>query len=280
MEPGLIGFMVVCGVVVVSGLIALSERRMKQDFVNQTRTQWMRAGRVIQWGPEGTDCYGVSRPQSVYYEANFGVLGVVDRHVAFTGRRNANCDAYIPLEQIAGLVSCPIQVRQGKASVEKKAVEVHTENRGHWLVYTFTPRDPFQFVEAIHRHTGRTILERTLPKQPTEANAVLMRQDVYGEWREEQAGELYFAPDRIVFDWYSLIHFSQIRRVDIFERGGLGSLNPFAQELVRIEYQGTEQKFQVIGFLLRGADKWADKLSAYTGIPVESHIGRKKKEHD
>jgi hypothetical protein len=279
MEPGVIVFIYTV-VLAAFGLAVFVVQRMKRQFVNQTRTQWVRAGRVIQWGPEGGVCYGVSRPKSIYYGADFGVLGVVDRHVAFTGQRNANCDAYIPLEQIAGLVSFPIRVQQGKRVVEKKAVEVHTEKLGRWLVYTFTPNDPFQFVDAIQHHTGRTIPERSLPKQPTEANAVLMRQDVYGEWREEQLGELYLAPDRIVFDWHSLIHFSQIRRVDIFECGGLGSLNPFAQELVRIEYRSTEEKFQVIGFLLRGADKWADRLSAYTGIPVESHIGRKKKESE
>jgi hypothetical protein len=98
-----------------------------------------------------------------------------------------------------------------------------------------------------------------------------------GSERSGLDGQLYLAPDRLVYDGYTLIHLSQIRRIDLFEQGGLQKFNPFNEELLRIEYD-QDGKHQAAGFLIRSGKVWAEALQARLNIPVEIHEGRKKKE--
>jgi hypothetical protein len=69
-----------------------------------------------------------------------------------------------------------------------------------------------------------------------------------------------------------------VRRVDVFEPGGvLAELNPFHEDLLRIEYESPEQH-EVIRFLVRRGEGWADAIQTLTSVPCEHHRGRKKKE--
>jgi hypothetical protein len=72
---------------------------------------------------------------------------------------------------------------------------------------------------------------------------------------------------------------AQIREVGAFSRGSvLNSLNPFAEELLRVEYHPTpDGKPEVIGFLVRNADDWAAAIQDRGPARIVVHAGRKKK---
>ncbi|HEX3051162.1 MAG TPA: hypothetical protein VHP83_10945 [Aggregatilineaceae bacterium] len=73
-----------------------------------------------------------------------------------------------------------------------------------------------------------------------------------------------------------MIHLAQIRRLEVYAEGTRRSINPFAQDLLRIEYEA-DDKHVVTGFLLRHADEWGAELAKRTGVPFDKQEGRKKK---
>ncbi len=72
---------------------------------------------------------------------------------------------------------------------------------------------------------------------------------------------------------------TQIREIGAFSKGGvLNSLNPFAEDLLRIECQPTpDGKPEVIGFLVRDAEDWAEAIRSRSPARITVHAGRKKK---
>jgi hypothetical protein len=240
---------------------------LKKIIVWKTRKQWIREGRTIQWGPEGIICYGLL-PRPFYVRQAFGVIGIVDHRLIFKSHvKSWNIDT--PLDQISGLALCKILVRDYRGKSEQAALEIHTEYGGLWRVYTLT-----RFFQLVSEIRSLGVSERHTIQQIIDMRAQFLWQDVYGTWHDHGVGDLYLAPDRIVFHWQSLIHFAEIRRIEIVEHSGL----PFARDMVRIEYQSPENCLYTVGFVMHGAESWAEALSNHTNIPVKSHVGRKKKE--
>jgi hypothetical protein len=253
------------------------DRSLRAGFVRSTKAGWKHEGYTIQWSLDNCLCYG-TRPTSTYRDMVFGVLAVADGTVLFKGRLTANCNTKIPIDEIYGLGLCTIHLRRGNSLLYqvRTVVEIHTVEWGEWQVYTFQANETARaaLCNAIQSQRAYSIPERSTDQQMTATRANLMTQDVYGEWHEEDSGDLYLAPDRIIYGWQVLLLFSAIRRIAVVEHGGL---NPFAQNLVRIDYEDTQMR--TLGFLMRGAEEWAEMLSRVIDVPVESQSGRKKKEH-
>jgi hypothetical protein len=102
-------------------------------------------------------------------------------------------------------------------------------------------------------------------------NATLRRQDVYGEWHTEQTGEIYLAPNHLVFDWQIVTPLSAVRRIEIRKR-----TNPLAKDMIRLE---CDQQ-NTFGLVLHEGGDLAEALERLTNIQVEDHVGRKKKESE
>jgi hypothetical protein len=273
MIPELVFFVVVICVGLGSLLVDLYR---KQQFVHKQRVairmQTLWSGN-LQWGPSGAYCYGLY-PKAHYTTSSrryYGTLALVDSKLQFVGYRKHDWDINIPFDQILGLGARSLPLHKKNRTSYQDSLQVHVEQNGEWRVYIFTVDSPKDIIREIQ--VGRTIPVEPAMKELTEMEVVTQaNQDVYGQWHEAQKGELYIAPDRLVFNWRSLILFEQIRQVGLIDRGGL---NPFSKDLVRIEYEDQGQT-RVIGFLLHMADDWANTFYLYSGIPVS--MGRKKKE--
>jgi hypothetical protein len=73
----------------------------------------------------------------------------------------------------------------------------------------------------------------------------------------------------------SVIH---IQHLDVVKQP---SANPLAADLLRVEYatpDDADYDTDVIGFLVRRADKWAETVAARAPQSVQVQVGRKKKE--
>lgn len=253
------------------------DRSLRAQFVRSTKARWKHEGYAIQWSLDNCLCYG-TRPTSTYREMVFGVLAIADGYVLFKGRLGADCNTKIPIDEVYGLGISTVHFGRRNSLLHqvRDVVEIHTVEWDEWQVYIFqanvTAREAL--CNAIQSQRAYSIPERSTARQMTPTHAKLMTQDVYGEWHEEDSGDLYLAPDRIIFGWQVLLLFSTIRRIAVVEHGGL---NPFAQDLIRIDYEDTQMR--TLGFLMRGAVEWAEMLSRVIDVPVESQVGRKKKEN-
>ena len=184
-------------------------------------------------------------------------------------------------------------VRKGKNTVKRPVLVLHHEDRGRWNVSVFGIPDQALIVSLL------TILGQQTRLKPAYARADFgphdaqrMSQDVYGQWQPTTTdgdapsplilvaglnGELYLAPDRLIYNGKTALHLAQIRKVELYEQGGLQKLNPFSEELLRIEYEQGDQH-QVAGFMVRSGRHWAEALGLRLNMPIEIHEGRKKKE--
>jgi hypothetical protein len=255
-------------------------RRARQQFVTSVRTEWVRAGRIVHYGPVLAAAYG-SRPESVYWKWHFGALGLTDGTLTFIGHRGDTYNTSVPFEDVRAIQLYRITIHAGKATVKKEALVIHAEQNDHWNVYTFTAeKKQADFARELGRLSGQRVQDIPYGRDdhgPT--SATRMRQDIYGQWEAERTAELYLAPDRLVFGWRTAVFLNQIRRLDVLPRSGvLAAINPFGEDLLRVEYQGADGSPQTAGFVLRGAEGWGDAIASRTRVPLNIHAGRKKKD--
>jgi hypothetical protein len=293
-------------VAVVLALVLLALVGLTVGWVWYTRRQhveavykaWQREGREIHHRPVWAEYYG-SEPHDtlISTQREYGALGIANRQLIFVKLHDAS-ETVSDLDTIHWVGTRRITVKQGKSRVEKTALIVHFEGPRRWHVAMFVPASDAQhsLPRALGELTGLKPQHLGTEREDFGPHrAMRMEQDVYGHWHPAphpgyprgRPGDplpvwvslrdpLYLAPDRLLYDYRSPIHLSRIRRVDLYEKGGIHRFNPFNEELLRIEYnEGGQQR--VVGFLVRWGRAWAKTLHHRTNVPMQIHEGRKKK---
>ncbi|HEX3051161.1 MAG TPA: hypothetical protein VHP83_10940 [Aggregatilineaceae bacterium] len=270
------------------------ERRKRMDFPGQVSERWRNEGRTVPFEPVLLLLLATQPQRPTTGPYILGVLGIVDDKLAFEGM---NGERYqIPLNAICwiGRKTTPVQERE--TITEKEVLVIHADYDGQWNVFTLgagsihlranSPNTlDYQARTFTHTLVERCQLELHMYSGTHEdfgpAQAQQISQDVYGQWHEDNAdgSPLYLAPDRLIYGWKDMIHLAQIRKLDVYAEGTRRSINPFAQDLLRIEYDA-DGNHVVTGFLLRRADEWGAELAKRTGVPCDLQEGRKKKNGD
>lgn len=262
----------------ISGLGgALWAQRAQKAHVGRVRTDWVRAGRIIRYGPVGAISFG-TRPRGTYTGGAFGALGITDRTLVFDGHRTNRHDVTIRLDALRWIGLTTISVWAGRVAARRRALALHYEGPDEWRVATFVTDAPEDIAQVLGRETG--LLVRDTGSERADygpARATRLLQDVYGEWSTDREDELYLAPDRLVFAWRSAIALDDIQRLDVIDAGGLDALNPLSAGLLRVEYRAADGAIETVGFRVRRAAAWADAIAerSASGLPVVQ--GRKKK---
>jgi hypothetical protein len=248
--------------------------RAQRRHVVRVQTDWVRAGQIVRYGPVGASCYG-QRPRGLYNQEVFGALGITDGRFVFTGHRSSRFDASIPLGSIhrIGLTTLPVQA--GTLSTRKRALAVHYDSPDGWRVGIFVTKELAEVAQALAEESGLPIHDSGGERDDYgPAHATRMAEDVYGDWTPDREGDLYLAPDRLLFNWRDPILLDGIRRLDVIARR---SFNPLAPDLLRVEHGTADGKPHVTGFVVRRARRWAEAILRRTDVPLDVHLGRKTK---
>jgi hypothetical protein len=289
--------MIILLMLVIFGGYAAWDLGSKQDLQRSVLARWS-SNRTVHHRPVITEHFG-SDPRTSYVGAyaTVGVIGVADDRVIFV-RRGGQNEMFIPLDRLCWIGTYPITLKQGKTTVNRPALVLHHEDGDRWYVSVFVIRDQSlitSLLNTLEQQTGLIAMHGRMDFGPHSAQR--MSQDIYGQWQTAASdgvawslaaqpsvmdfgglsGQLYLSPDRLIYNGKPIIHLVQIRQVELYEQGGLHKLNPFNEELLRIEYDQDDQH-HVTGFLVRSGRKWAEALALRLNIPVEVHEGRKKKE--
>jgi hypothetical protein len=287
---------IIAVLLVAIGYLAWEARRKKVHLA-AVRADWTTHQRTVHFGPVIAEYYG-SEPCQTYRTGPIsGALGLVDQHLVFVGRTGG--EEWIPFDQIRWIGARSVMVPYGDGYARADALIVHYEERGIWYVGAWVSEWRQALGKALGEETGLPVHSYGSEREDYgPARAACLIQDVYGRWHpfsdgarlpdadgisaerlDADQGELYLAPDRLLFNRRHSIHLAQVRRADVFEPGvPLAELNPFHEDLLRIEYESPEQQHAVIGFLVRGGGGWASAIRTRTSVPYEHHRGRKKKE--
>jgi hypothetical protein len=274
------------------------QHRMRQ-LAQETTARWLAEGREVRFHPTPVEYYG-NEPLHSHSRlaATQGLLGIADRELIFIphgyGREQA-----ISFDLMHWIGTHPIEVSSGDGTIKTKALVVHYEALGKWYMGAWVLDWPDNIAGVLAKLTGQHNHSQREDCGPEAAECLL--QDVYGQWHPAaesrhqagvasspfasvvvSAGHLYLAPDRLIFNRRYMIHLSQFRRIEVHERGGLlNQLNPFAENLLRIEYAvPDEPRCLVVGFLIRQAERWGKYLAERAQVPCEVREGRKKKDDD
>jgi len=271
------------------------------QFPAQVKAGWLKVPLKIKHDP--ILIYLLSNaPQEFYssgkhnptHPATWGAVGVVEQTLVFEG--NTGDDQWINLKNIRWVGTKMINLQEGKYTYLREALVVHAEQDEEWRVLTFlsTAANPWANIPTkldykTHNFGKRLAALCKLDFQDFTgqsedfgpARAQQINQDMLGQWHpvNDNKLDLYLAPDRLVYGGKAIIHLAQIRKLDVYAEGTRRNVNPFAQDLLRIEYEA-DGKHVVTGFLLRRADEWGTELAKRTGIPCDLQEGRKKKNGD
>jgi hypothetical protein len=248
--------------------------RGQRRHVIRVQTEWVRAGQIVRYGPVGASCYG-QRTRAVYNREVFGALGITDGRLVFTGHRSSRFDASIPLGSIhrIGLTTLPVQA--GTMSTRKRVLAVHYDSPDGWRVGIFVTKEPAEIAQALAQESGLPIHDSGGERDDFgPARATRMTEDVYGDWIPDREGDLYLAPDRLLFNWRDPILLDDIRRLDVIAQR---SLNPLTPDLLRVEHETADGEPHVTGFVVRRARRWAEAILRHTDVPLDVHLGRKTK---
>lgn len=275
MTPELI-LLLVGGAGVVGIGVMWWQQRGQQAHVNRVRTEWVRAGQIVRLGPVGATCLDL-HPRRTYSGGIFGALGIVERQIMFDGHRHHTYNLNLTFDRLQriGLTTVPVII--GRTMNRRRVLALHYDGPDGWRVATFLLDAPVEFANALGDQTGLPVRDSGQARDDyPPARAIRMIQDIYGEWQEDREGELYLAPDRLLFSGREPIPLAAIRRLDIFQQA---SVNPLSADLLRVEYDTPDgdYDFETTGFLVRRADKWAEEIAQRAEAPLTIHAGRKKK---
>ncbi len=276
-EP-LIGLGALTGVSAATLLSRLwLQRRAQRAHVRNTRTAWMRAGRRVRFGPVGTSNAGPLPQHS--YRLQFGALGIVDDRLVIEGHRDHHADIELPPSSIARVGLCIVPVQAGARVTDRRALHVHYTGPGGWRVATIVTDDPQAIAMALHRHTGLPVYDSGTARDDFgPMPATQMQQDIYGDWDPVREGDLYLAPDRVIFNWQDAIALETIARIDVLRQGTWRDRLPDAEGLLRIEHTtGADDAHAVTGYVVRRAGEWAAAIQRHIRAPIPVQIGRKKR---
>jgi hypothetical protein len=267
------------GALGISGLgAAWWARRTQRDHVIRVQTAWVHAGQIVHYGPVGAVCLG-NRPRHVYASGIFGALGITDGRLVFDGQHNNTKNISVPFDRIRHVGLTTVLVLAGKVYAQRRVITVHYTSPDGWRVATFLTDMPVELAQELGDEGHLSVYDSGSAREDFgPARATRLFQDLYGEWRDDRPGDLYLAPDCLLFGWRDEIPLAAIRRLDVYRSGGrLHNLSPLSQDLLRIEYGESEEDFQTVGFAVRRAERWIDAIQHRTSTPLDVHAGRKKK---
>jgi hypothetical protein len=279
------------------GFVLLLDRLQKNSLEKLrkvTLARWQENGLTILHPPVLTAGYG-----SLYdfcLPEQHGIIGIVDDDVVC--KVEGYNQVSVPLDQVRWVGIHQSKISAGRSTTSAKVMVLHHEEKNQWHASAFVisrPSDLASLLRVIEEQTGLAPHNGREDFGPHPAQR--LTQTIYGHWllasndgkawealRQPKVEEkvklsfrLYLAPDRLVYNGYTTILLSQIRQVDLYKKGGPHQLNPFNQDLLRIEYEQDDQH-QVAGFLVHSGREWAEALQAHMHLPVEVHEDRKKKE--
>ncbi|NLX08314.1 MAG: hypothetical protein GXY36_01515 [Chloroflexi bacterium] len=271
--------LVVLGALGLSGGIGAAlwawERRGLRAYVIRVRTEWVRAGQRVHYGPVFASCLS-TRPRESYSmaQAVSGALGLTDHRLVFVGRRATSCDSSVPLDLIRWIEVRSVPV--GEAT-NRQALFVHYDGPAGWRVYSFVLDKPHTFARQLSQFSGEPLRDVSQRQDYGPASATRVFQDIHGQWQTDRETELYLAPDRLLFGWRSAIPLASIRQLAVIERGGLSEINPFSTDLLRIEHETSTGERQITGYVVRHAQRWAEAIQRRSQAPLTIQEGRKKK---
>lgn len=254
-------------------------RRALGQHVIRTRTDWVRAGQIVHYGPIAATCYG-SRPHQVYRGGLPGALGLTDNRMTFVGHRRSKHNITVRLDCVRWIGRGLISVARGRLVTRADGVMIHYQGPGGWHVATFVLNDPDEFLRALTAETGLTYTDYG-PDRPDfgPIRAARLTQDVYGDWHLDRQYDIYLAPDRLLFDWRDPILLSGIRQLDELTRGGWFERVASSGELLRIEYNRPDGSPEVVGIAVRNVPAWSAAIARRIDSPLTIQAGRKKKEN-
>ncbi len=276
------------------------DRVSRRRLVQTVRDQWQNAGRDILFPPVSATFHG-DDPHTLHQSdaPETGALGLVNGALVFVTRQDGR-ERITPFDQIHWVGIRPIMTPKYERSAREQALIVHHERGGRWRIgaWIMQPDRMRALAQALSEQIGQAELHILAGREDFGPESALhLEQDVYGQWHpamqamavsesldppgptwQSAQGDLYLAPDRLLFDYVNPIPLDQVRRVDVYEKGGpLHELNPFHEDLLRIEYHTPDGEHHVTGFEVRYAQRWGELIAERTHIPFQTHEGRKKK---
>ncbi len=239
----------------------------REAHVNRIRTEWVRAGAWVRYGPVAATCLGL-RPRQTYGRGVMGAAGLVDDALLFRGWRNSAWDVRLPLDAVRRVSLVTVRLHLGR---RVRALTVHGDTPGGWRVTTLIAPVLADLGAALAEACGLPLHDVGDGRDDFGPDRALrLWQDIYGEWHADRAADLYLAPDRLLFDWRTVTLLAALQRLDVYQTGR-------DRALLRITYAGPDGAPQVEGFEVRGAERWAEALVRQMDVPLEVHRGRKRK---
>ncbi|GAB4420318.1 MAG: hypothetical protein Kow00106_16870 [Anaerolineae bacterium] len=238
-----------------------------EAHVNRIRTEWVRAGVWVRYGPVAVTCLGLY-PRRIYGRGARGAAGIVGEALLFTGQRSHAWDARLALAAVRRVSLVTVRLRLRRRA---RALTVHHDSPDGWRVMTLIGPALAALGAALADACDLPLHDAGDGRDDFGPDRALrLLQDIYGEWHADRTADLYLAPDRLLFDWRTVTSLAALQRLDVYqvERG-----NP----LLRVTYAGPDGAPQVEGFEVREAGRWAEALTRQMDVPLEVHRGRKRK---
>lgn len=311
-DEGLVEILIIFGLIVLINVVLIAaliygyrRNRRLSDLVASLETAWRRAGRTIRFAPVRVEYFtNEPRRNQTYAGAKYGALGVVDAELVF--QVPGGVPYCIPLASARWIGAVKVSVQRGKTYQYLPALIVHYQDTAQrqvpqWRRAVFLPKaaDLPLLGDVLSEVTGLPFHDRGREREDYgPARAARLVQDVHGLWHgvrddgmmlDPRARDphdldlnrspfLYLAPDRLIVNWRTEIPLAAVRGVSVYPQGALASINPFSQDLLRVEYSGDDGTAHVAGFLLRNGPAWGRAIAgAHGSLDVAIHTGRKQK---
>ncbi len=223
-------------------------------------------------------------------ERVFGALGVVDDQLVFSGHRSGMLDFAVPLESLRW-VGLRTRVKTAwSRRIETPELIVHADHDRRWRVYAFIEGTLAAFASQLGDMAGLPVHEMgEVFEDFGPAPAIRLARDprhgwvsdrpdqpdpynLPGRW-DEEAGSLYLAPDRLLFNGTGAIPLAHIQEVAVYERGAAPEKNPFAENMLCVSYEDDGGATHTNAFLVRNAGDWAGVIETRADVPVTVHSG-------
>jgi hypothetical protein len=234
----------------------------QRAHVARLRAEW--ANRAVAVPPVGTISYG-DYPPRYHTRRVYGALALVDDHLTFTGHRDPLHDCSVPVASLRWIGLRARYKNTWNRRIATPELRIHAETPAGWRVYTFAEGALRRFGEQAAEYTGLTLVNLDEKLEDFGPDPAAPPPDWDG-----LRHMLYLAPDRLLYDWRHAIPLDTIRRVDMH---AVGKLNPFAENLLKIEHS-VDDDLRVTGFLLANAGDWAGIIEQRISAPVIYHAGR------
>lgn len=242
-------------------------REGQEAHVNRVRTDWVRAGAWVRYGPVAVTCLGL-RPRQTYRRGVSGAAGIVSDALMFSGQRSSAWDVHVPLVSVQRVSLVTVRLRLGRRA---RALTVHYDSPDGWRVATLLSPALAPLGAALAEACALPLHDAGDGRDDFGPDRALrLLQDIYGEWHADHTGDLYLAPDRLLFDWRTVAPLAALQRLDVYQQS-------HGKALLRVTYTGSDGAPQVEGFQVRAAARWAEALVQRLDVPLQVHRGRKRK---